>query len=103
MRVSTSALGQPESSDMIPYNQWKSILGLHPDNVEQRCIKTVDTALLEDNEFAKTRAERMLALFLLNIEGPAMKASGNLSPDDSVVDFIQDETQLNLMMPKLDK
>lgn len=102
-RVSTSAQGQPESSDMIPFSQWKSILGLHPDNVEQRCIKTVDMALLEDNDFAKTRAERMLALFLLNIEGPAMKASGNLSPDGSVVDFIQDETQLNLMMPKMDK
>ncbi|KAL7500508.1 hypothetical protein ACHAWT_008329 [Skeletonema menzelii] len=99
-RVSTSTLGQPESSEMIPYNQWKSILGLHPDNVEQRCIKTVDMALLEENDFARVRAERMLALFLLNIEGPAMKASGNLSPDGSEVDFIQDYTQLKLMMPK---
>lgn len=99
-RVSTSTLCKPESPDMIPYNQWKSTLGLHPDNVEQRCIKTLDMALLEENDFARTRAEKMLALFLLNIEGPGMKASGNKAPDDSEVDFIQDSTQLNLMMPK---
>lgn len=102
-RVTTSKLGQPESADMIPYDQWKSILGLHPDNVEQRCIKTLDRALLEESDFARARAERMLALFLLNIEGPAMKASGNLSPDGSEVDFIQDATQLSLMMPKINK
>eukprot|EP00984_Skeletonema_dohrnii_P004045 scaffold1391_cov84-Skeletonema_dohrnii-CCMP3373.AAC.4 len=102
-RVSTSTLGQPESSDMIPYNQWKSILGLHPDNVEQRCTKTLDMALLEEKDFARARAERMLALFLLCVEGPAMKASGNRSPDDSEVDFIQDSTQLNLMMPKVNE
>jgi len=99
-RVSTSTLGQPESPDMIPYNQWKSVLGLHPDNVEQRCIKTLDVALLEENCFARARAEKMLALFLLNIEGPGMKASGNKAPDGSEVDFIQDSTQLKLMMPK---
>ena len=100
-RVTTSTLGQPESSDMIPHDQWKLTLGLHPDNVEQRCMKTLDTTLLEESDFARARAERMLALFLLNIEGPAMKASGNLSLDGSEVDFIQDDTQLNLMMPKV--
>ena len=99
-RVSTSTIGQPESPDMIPYNQWKTILGLHPKNIEQRCIKTLDMALLEENDFARARAERMLALFLLNIEKPGMKASGNEAPGGSEVNFIKDETQLNLMMPK---
>ena len=98
--MSTSTIGQPESPDMIPYNQWKTILGLHPNNIEQRCIKTLDMALLEENDFARARAERMLALFLLNIEKPGMKASGNEAPGGSEVNFIKDETQLNLMMPK---
>ena len=51
----------------------------------------------------RERAERMLALFLLNIEGPGLKASGRTVPGGSEVDFIQDEVQLTLMMPKLKK
>jgi hypothetical protein len=100
-RVCSSALAQPESPFVIPSDKWKSILGLHPDNVEQNCIKTLDRALLEENNFARVRAERMLALFLLNIEGPGLKASGRAVPGGSDVNFIADDTQLSLMMPKL--
>ena len=100
-RVRTSPLGQLDSPSMIPYEQWKTTLGLHPDNVEQVCFRTVDMAILEEKEFARARAERMVALFLLNIEGPAIKASGNKFPGGSEVDFIDDLRQLELMMPKL--
>jgi hypothetical protein len=99
-RVCSSILGNPDSPDMIPYDEWKSILGLYH-NVEQNCIKTLDMALLEEEDFARVRAERMLALFLLNIEGPGLKASGRTVPGGSEVDFIRDEVQLALMMPKL--
>ena len=99
-RVCSSILGNPDSPDMIPYDEWKSILGLYH-NVEQNCIKTLDMALLEEEDFARVRAERMLALFLLNIEGPGLKASGRTVPGGSEVDFIRDEAQLALMMPKL--
>lgn len=102
-RVCSSILGDPDSPDMIPSDEWKSILGLHPNNVEQNCIKTLDMALLEEEDFARVRAERMLALFLLNIEGPGLKASGRTVPGGSEVDFIRDEAQLALMMPKLKK
>jgi hypothetical protein len=96
-RISTSSLE-------IPTNEWKTTLGLHPDNVEQLCPRTLDLAILEENDFARRRAERMLALFLLNVEGPAMKASGNEVPGGSEVDFIDDVPEiLELMMPKLKK
>lgn len=100
-RVCSSILGDPDSPDMIPFDEWKPILGLHPKNVEQNCIKTLDMALLEEEDFARVRAERMLALFLLNIEGPGLKASGSTVPGGSEVEFIRDEDQLALMMPKL--
>ena len=100
-RVETSIFNESTSPDMIPQDQWKSILGLHPGNVEQSCTKTLDKALLEDRDFARKRAEIMLALFLLNIEGPAMKASENNAPDGSKVDFVRDENLIHLMQPKV--
>ncbi|KAL7527428.1 hypothetical protein ACHAXR_001956, partial [Thalassiosira sp. AJA248-18] len=34
----------------IPNEMWKTTLGLHPDNMEQNCVRTVDMALLEEKE-----------------------------------------------------
>lgn len=93
-RISTSSLGE------APGEMWKTTLGLYPDNIEQNCLRTLDNALLEEVEFARARAERMLALFLLNIEGPGLKASGDEVPGGSHPDFIEDSVQLELMMPR---
>lgn len=99
-RITTSSLGETDHPDMIPDDLWKTTLGLHPDNVEQKCFLTVDTALTEEKEFARARAERMLALFLMNIESPGLEASGDKVPGGSYPDFIEDAVQLELMMPK---
>ena len=103
-RVTTSPLGQIESPTRVPDEQWKVALGLHPGVVEQVCFRTVDEALLESRDFARKRAEMMYALFLMNIEEPALKASGNKVPGGSLArDFIDDLVQLELMMPRLKK
>lgn len=95
-RVTTSPL-----VNEVECHLWKTMVGLHPGNVEQNCIRTVDEALLEDEDFARARAERMLALFLLNIEGPGLEASGESIPGgSSPADFIDDAVQLKLMMPR---
>ncbi|KAL3802839.1 hypothetical protein HJC23_007616 [Cyclotella cryptica] len=102
-RVSTSSLGKTEPSMTLPNDEWKRTLGLYP-GVEQVCFRTVDVALLEDKEFARKRAEIMYALFLMNIEEPAVKASGNTVPGGSFAnEFIHDSVQLELMMPRLKK
>ncbi|KAL7513798.1 hypothetical protein ACHAWX_000782 [Stephanocyclus meneghinianus] len=102
-RIRTSSLGEIESPTRIPDDEWKVTLGLHP-GVEQVCFRTVDMALLEEKEFARKRAERMYALFLMNIEEPALKASGNTVPGGSFAnEFIHDSMQLELMMPRLKK
>jgi len=101
-RVCSSPLGQEESASMIPYEQWKTTLGLHPGGVEQVCVETIDVALLEEEDFARARAEKMLGLFLGCIEGPALKASGNRVPGGSEIDFITCTAQRALMEPKLD-
>ena len=93
-RITTSSLMD------VPVDIWKATLGLHPDSVEQSCIRTIDEALLKDTEFARARAERMLALFLMNIEGPGLKANGAEVPGGSEPDFIEDFAQLDLMMPR---
>ena len=84
----------------IPNNLWKSTLGLHPGGVEQSCVLTLDEALSQEDEFARIRAERMLGLFLMNIEGPGLKAAGESVPGGSYPDFIEDEKQLELMKPR---
>ena len=87
----------------MAHDAWKTTLGLHPpqpEAVEQACSKTVDVALLEERGFARAWAERMLALFLMIIEGPGLAASGNTVPRDSSPDFIKDALQLELMKPR---
>jgi len=91
-RVTTSSLVQDVESTV-----WKTTFGLHPDDIEQNCILTLDTALSEEEDFARVRAERMLGLFLLNVEGPFVEEP---MPGGSYPDFIQDELQLKLMAPK---
>lgn len=95
-RVSTSALGQ-----IVPEYEWKRTLGLHPGNVEQECQRTVDLALCDDKEFARKRAELLYAMFLKNIEEPAIKASGGSIAGGSLAsDFISDVKYLELMEPR---
>ena len=84
----------------IPNNLWKSTLGLHPGGVEQSCFLTLDEALSKEDDFARVRAERMLGLFLMNIEGPGLEAAGESVPGGSHPDFIEDEKQLELMKPR---
>jgi len=99
-RIRTSSLADADSSSMIPSDVWKTTLGLHPGDVEQNCFRTVDTALSEDKDFARARAEKMLALFLMNIELPGMEASESTVPGGSYPDFIEDTVQMELMMPR---
>jgi len=99
-RICTSSLAEADSPSMIPYALWKTTLGLHPEDVEQKCPLTLDTALLEEKDFARARAERMLALFLTNIEAPGLEGSDNTFPGGSYPDFIEDTVQLELMKPK---
>jgi len=94
-RVTTSSLVNEVESTV-----WKTTFGLHPDDIEQNCILTLDTALSEEEDFARVRAERMLGLFLLNVEGPFVEEA---MPGGSHPDFIQDELQLKLMAPKAAK
>ena len=94
-RITTSSL-----VDEVESSVWKTTFGLHPDDIEQNCILTLDTALSEEEDFARIRAERMLALFLLNVEGPFVEEA---MPGGSYPDFIQDELQLKLMAPKSTK
>jgi len=68
--------------------------------VEQDCFLTVDTALAAEKDFARARAEKMLALFLMNIESPGLEASGSKVPGGSNPDFIDDSVLLELMMPR---
>ena len=102
--VSASSLAEADSPTVVAYDSWKITLGLHAPHpegkVEQSCFRTVDVALSEESDFARARAERMLALFLLNVEGPGLEASGNEVPGGSTPDFIEDEFQLELMMPR---
>jgi len=98
-RVTTSSLGK-----VVPEEDWKRNLGLHPGSVEQECIRTVDLALVEDEEFARRRAEIMYAMFLMNIEEPGVKASGSsVVGGSSAKDFIEDSKYIELMMPRLKK
>jgi hypothetical protein len=99
-RVCTSSLADTESSTMIPHRLWKSTLGLHPNNVKQICTLTLAKVLLTEKDFARARAERMLALFLMNIEAPGLEASGQEMPGGSYPDFIQDPMQIKLIMPR---
>lgn len=98
-RVTTSSLGK-----VVPMEDWRRNLGLHPGSVEQICLRTVDSALVEDEEFARRRAEIMYAMFLMNIEEPGMKASGSsVVGGSSAKDFIEDSKYIELMMPRLKK
>jgi hypothetical protein len=99
-RVCASPLADSDSPSMIPHRLWKTALGLHPNDVEQSRISTLDAALSTEGDFARTRAERMLALFLLNVEGPGVEASGREMPGGSHPDFIHDPMQMKLMMPR---
>ena len=94
-RVCSSTLVKEIDSSM-----WKLTLGLYPEN---ECTKTIDTALLNDKEFARARAEKMLALFLMLLEGPGLLAAGESLPGGSFPSFITDEYQLELMQPKQSK
>jgi hypothetical protein len=99
-RVCNSPLADADSPNMIPHRLWKTTLGLHPNNVEQSCTSTLDAALSTEGDFARSRAERMLALFLMNIEAPGVESSGREMPGGSHPDFIRDPMQVKLMMPR---
>jgi hypothetical protein len=76
-------------------NHWDSF-GVLPD---ESCIRTLDERILDDAEFAVKRAERLLALFLLNLEAPGARAAGDTLLDGSVVDFLEDD-HYRLMRPR---
>lgn len=96
-RICTSSLADTYSPTMIPHHLWKNTLGLHPGNAN---TLTLDTALLTEKDFARARAERMLALFLMNIEAPGLDASGREMPGGSHPTFNEDPMQMDLMMPR---
>lgn len=77
------------------YNEWDNF-GIMPD---ESCIKTLDERILSDPLFTVNRAERLLALFLLNLEGPGVRAAGDTMPDGSHVDFLE-EDHYQIMLPK---
>ena len=67
---------------------------------EQTDVGAVDQLLLEDSQFARSRAERLYGLFLMSLEGPGVEASGHSIPHGSFADFIDDEVQIELMKPR---
>ena len=73
---------------------WDSF-GVLPD---ESCIRTLDERILKDDDFTIKRAERLLAIFLLNLEGPGVKAAGDRLLDGSVVDFLA-KNHYEIMMP----
>jgi len=77
------------------YDEWSNFGTLQ----DESCIKTLDEMILNDPLFAMNRAERLLALFLLNLEGPGMKAAGEFVPGGSDVDFLE-EDHYTIMLPK---
>jgi len=77
------------------YEEWDNF-GILKD---ESCIKTLDERIIEDPLFAVNRAERLLALFLLNLEKPGMEAGGATVPGGSDVDFLEDD-HYRIMMPK---
>ena len=97
-RIETSSFATQNTATST--TDWKKKFGLLSN---EKDIQTLDQTLLDDDEFTKTRSERMLAIFLLNLEGPAMKKSGNKVPGGYHVDFIDDVAQLELMKPKIQK
>ena len=83
-------------------DHWKYTYGLLPTTMDHQyaCISALDTTLLFDASFARIRAERLLAVFLLNIEGPSLEKANTSMPGGSQVDFIADTSQIQLMMSK---
>jgi hypothetical protein len=75
--------------------RWDSF-GVLPD---ESCTRSLDERILEDAAFAIKRAERLLALFLLNLEGPGVRAAGDKLLDGSVVDFLEDD-HYQIMTPR---
>ncbi|EJK59375.1 hypothetical protein THAOC_20416 [Thalassiosira oceanica] len=68
--------------------------------LEQTDVGAIDQLLLDDSQFARSRAERLYGVFLMSLEGPGVEASGNVIPHGSFADFIDDELQIELMRPK---
>lgn len=67
--------------------------------VDEGCVRTLDERILQDDSFVIKRAERLLALFLLNLEGPGSRAAGDRILDGSVVDFLEAK-HYKIMVPK---
>lgn len=67
---------------------------------DETCVRTLDERVLSDLDFATKRAERLLALFLLNLEGPGVKAAGDSVPGGSEPDYLEEE-HYEIMMPKV--
>ena len=77
--------------------EWDSFGVLGP---EENCIRTLDERLFKDSSFRQRRAERLLALFLLNLEGPGVRAAGDDPlPDGSDVDYLE-PNHYEIMIPR---
>ena len=84
-----------QESWIAEQNLWDAF-GVLPD---ESCIRTLDERILMDVDFTIKRAERLLAIFLLNLEGPGVKAAGDRLLDGSVVDFLA-ENHYEILKPR---
>ena len=73
------------------YNEWGSfgILSNEKDGEEDHA--RIDEQILRDPLFCMNRAECLLALFLAQVEAPALEKIGETVPGGSVVDFLDDD------------
>jgi hypothetical protein len=85
-----------KTSWISEYNEWDNFGVLE----DESCIKSLDERILSDPLFTVNRAERLLALFLLNLEGPGVRARGDVMPDGSDVDFLEDD-HYQIMLPQI--
>ena len=70
------------------YNEWDTF-GVLKDEKEQE--KELFQRILDDPLFCMNRAECLLALFLRNVEEPQLKAKKEEVPDNSLVDFLDED------------
>ena len=77
------------------YNEWHTFGLLE----NESCTRTLDKFILSDPLFTTNRAKHLLAILLLNLEGPGVKACGATVPGGSDADFLE-EDHYKLMMPK---
>lgn len=72
------------------YNEWHSF-GVLP--TEEEHFEAVQERISQDPLFALNRAECLLGLFLHTIEIPQLKTKRESVPDNSVIDFLDDDRQ----------